>query len=80
MKVTWLEWGLGYVRLSSDVRRAPRVYSRYIVCVCVHTQEAFYGREVELADRELVEQDPDAILGPAAEGEVALLVVGDPLG
>lgn len=60
------------------VEHYPCVHSA--LCVCVHTQEAFYGREVVLADRELVEQDPDAILGPATEGEVALLVVGDPLG
>jgi len=39
----------------------------------------FYGRPVELADREAVEQG--TILSPAREGKsVALLVVGDPFG
>ena len=46
----------------------------------MHMQEAFYGREVVLADREQVEQGTDSILGPAREGDVVLLVVGDPLG
>ena len=43
-------------------------------------KEAFYGREVRLADRETVELESDAILAGADESDVALLVVGDPLG
>lgn len=59
-------------------------------------QEEFYGRELTLADRELVEQNSgnknnctvlnitllitDVILQSAATEDVAFLVVGDPLG
>jgi len=43
-------------------------------------KEAFYQRELILADRDLVETDSDAILHNAAEVDVALLVVGDPFG
>jgi len=43
-------------------------------------KEAFYGREVLLADRETVELESDGILAGADESDVALLVVGDPLG
>lgn len=42
--------------------------------------EQFYGREVLLADRDLVEQDSDAMLSDAGDKDVAFLVVGDPLG
>lgn len=41
--------------------------------------EEFYGRPVELADRDAVEQG-ERILDAAAESDVAFLVVGDPLG
>jgi len=40
----------------------------------------FYGKEVVLADRDLVESNEDVILGPAADSDVALLIVGDPFG
>jgi len=40
----------------------------------------FYGREVVVADREMVEQGADAFLDRAKEEDVALLVVGDPFG
>jgi len=43
-------------------------------------KEAFYGREVLLADRDKVELESDAILAGADELDIALLVVGDPLG
>lgn len=42
--------------------------------------EAFYGREVLEADRDLVEQGADAILQPAKTSDVAFLVVGDVFG
>jgi len=42
--------------------------------------EAFYGREVILADRTAVEQESDEILDAALEHDVAFLVVGDPFG
>ncbi|KAI5285098.1 diphthine synthase [Ascosphaera aggregata] len=43
-------------------------------------QEDFYGREVIIADRELVETGSDQILEGAQEKDVAFLVVGDPFG
>lgn len=55
--------------------------SRFIAIEFNHRRkEAFYGREVHLADRETVELESDAILAGADESDVALLVVGDPLG
>ena len=43
-------------------------------------KEAYYERELVLADRDLVETDSDAILQDAAHVDVSLLVVGDPFG
>jgi len=43
-------------------------------------QEEFYGKELVIADRELVETGSDDILAGADTEDVALLVVGDPLG
>jgi diphthine methyl ester synthase len=44
------------------------------------SQETFYGREVILADRDMVETASDEILSHASTSDVALLVVGDPFG
>lgn len=43
-------------------------------------QESFYGREVILADRELVESGAEVILADADKEDVAFLVVGDVFG
>jgi diphthamide biosynthesis methyltransferase len=43
-------------------------------------QEAFYGKQVILADRDMVETESDLILENANEEDVSLLVVGDPFG
>ncbi|XP_027143988.1 diphthine methyl ester synthase, partial [Larimichthys crocea] len=43
-------------------------------------QEEFYGKELLLADRDLVEQGADDILKDADVTDVAFLVVGDPFG
>ncbi|XP_045776411.1 diphthine methyl ester synthase [Maniola jurtina] len=42
--------------------------------------ENFYGRQLIMADRELCENNIDEILKEAKEKDIALLVVGDPLG
>ena len=42
--------------------------------------EAFYGKPVVVADREMVETEADTILEGAHEINVAFLVVGDPFG
>lgn len=43
-------------------------------------QEAFYGKKLTIADRDLVEQGADEILENSQKEDVALLVVGDPFG
>ncbi len=43
-------------------------------------QEEFYGKEVIVATREMVELESDDILKDADKVDVAFLVVGDPLG
>ena len=40
--------------------------------------EQYYGKKVELADRECVESESDRILDEAREKNVSFLVVGDP--
>lgn len=50
------------------------------VVACVGPQEEFYGRELIVADRELVEQQAEQILEDARDTDVAFLVVGDPFG
>jgi diphthamide biosynthesis methyltransferase len=44
------------------------------------TQETFYGKEIVVADRDMVETDSDAILKDADKVDVSFLVVGDPFG
>lgn len=51
-----------------------------LVSVCVFVQEEYYGRELILADRDMVEQEADEILKGADASDVAFLVVGDPFG
>ncbi len=41
--------------------------------------EKLYGKEVILADRDLVEKEADKILDEAASSDVAFLVIGDPM-
>ena len=45
-----------------------------------YLQEAFYGKEVTIADREMVESSIEVILDGADKEDVAFLVVGDPFG
>lgn len=66
------------------VKRCARVYLEHYTSVLMAADlaalEAFYGREVALADRELVESGSDTILANAGTEDVAFLVVGDPFG
>ncbi|GFT91018.1 diphthine methyl ester synthase [Nephila pilipes] len=65
------------------VQKAKRVYLESytsILAVGKEKLEEFYGREVIIADREMVEQDSDSILQNGAEEDIAFLVVGDPFG
>ena len=50
-----------------------------VLCVGVERLEAFYGREVKVASREVVESGCDDMLARSKDGNVALLVVGDVL-
>jgi len=47
--------------------------------VKVKKLEEFYGKDIILADRKLVETQSDKILSPAKDQDVVLLIVGDPL-
>ncbi|KAK2810075.1 diphthine synthase [Emmonsiellopsis sp. PD_5] len=65
------------------VKKAERVYLEAytsILLVDKEKLEAFYGRPVIVADRELVETGSDDILQGADQVDVAFLVVGDPFG
>ncbi|CAD6211218.1 unnamed protein product [Miscanthus lutarioriparius] len=42
--------------------------------------EKLYGKEITVADREMVEDRVDQVLSKAADTDVAFLVVGDPFG
>ncbi|KAI5289563.1 diphthine synthase [Ascosphaera atra] len=71
------------VRGLEIVKKAERVYLEAYTSILLVDKtklEAFYGREVILADRELVETGSDEILEGATEKDIAFLVVGDPFG
>ena len=46
----------------------------------MRVQEKLYGKEITVADREMVEERVDQVLNEAADTDVAFLVVGDPFG
>ncbi|KAJ9519556.1 hypothetical protein QJQ45_000648 [Haematococcus lacustris] len=50
------------------------------LCALCYPQEALYGKEVVVADREMVEMSAETILEGAEQQDVAFLVVGDPFG
>ncbi|XP_072045850.1 diphthine methyl ester synthase-like [Amphiura filiformis] len=65
------------------VKKAKHVYLEAytsILTVGKEALETFYGREVILADREMVEQQSDVIFEDSDKEDVAFLVVGDPFG
>ncbi|OAX81522.1 diphthine synthase [Emergomyces africanus] len=71
------------VRGLEIVKKAERVYLEAytsILLVDKEKLEAFYGRPVIVADRELVETGSDDILRNADKVDIAFLVVGDPFG
>lgn len=81
--------GLSYesditVRGLEVVKKCKRVYLEAYTSILMAADqsslEKFYGREVILADRELVESGSDVILEGAETDDVAFLVVGDPFG
>lgn len=72
------------VRGLETVKKCKRVYLEAYTSILMAADqkslEEFYGREVILADRELVEGGSDDILNGAQTDDIAFLVVGDPLG
>ncbi|KAL2875439.1 diphthine synthase [Colletotrichum sp. CLE4] len=65
------------------VKKAARVYLEAytsILLVDKTVLEAYYGREIVVADREMVESNSDEILRDAQTQDVAFCVVGDPFG
>eukprot|EP00897_Mesotaenium_endlicherianum_P006885 jgi/Mesen1/6224/ME000320S05421 len=65
------------------VKKCSKVYLEAytsILLVDKSKLEALYGREVEVADREMVEQRIESVLEEARSTDVAFLVVGDPFG
>ncbi|NP_001229591.1 diphthine synthase [Strongylocentrotus purpuratus] len=65
------------------IKNAKRVYLEAytsILTVGKDALEQYYGREIILADRDLVEQGSDEIFEGARTEDIAFLVVGDPFG
>ncbi|CCF59987.1 hypothetical protein KAFR_0I02070 [Kazachstania africana CBS 2517] len=81
--------GLSYksditVRGLEAVRKCSRVYLEHYTSILMAASqeelEEYYGKEIILADREMVETGSDKILHNAENEDVAFLVVGDPFG
>ncbi|EMD33266.1 hypothetical protein CERSUDRAFT_118307 [Gelatoporia subvermispora B] len=71
------------VRGLEVVKGSARVYlEAYTSILMVQKErlEAFYGKELILADRDMVETESDEILRNADTEDISLLVVGDPFG
>ncbi|EGF78003.1 hypothetical protein BATDEDRAFT_30589 [Batrachochytrium dendrobatidis JAM81] len=65
------------------VKSCERIYLEAytsILMVSKEKLEAFYGKEIVIADREMVESEADAIFNNAENVDIAFLVVGDPFG
>ncbi|KAF5990016.1 diphthine synthase [Fusarium bulbicola] len=65
------------------VKKASRVYLEAYTSILLVEQsvlESYYGRSINVADREMVESNSDEILRNAQNEDVAFLVVGDPFG
>ncbi|XP_006643140.1 diphthine methyl ester synthase isoform X1 [Lepisosteus oculatus] len=71
------------VKGLETIRKCSRVYLEAYTSILTVGKEAleeYYGRELILADRDMVEQEADGILKGADVSDVAFLVVGDPFG
>ena len=69
--------GLEAVKKCSSVYLES--YTSVLAC-SVEDLSSFYGKDVIVADRELVEQKADEILDAAKDNDVAFLVIGDVFG
>lgn len=72
------------VRGLETIRKCKRVYLEAYTSILMAADqlslEKFYGKDIILADRELVETGADQILAGADEDDIAFLVVGDVFG
>ncbi|KAM3274384.1 hypothetical protein ACQJBY_043470 [Aegilops geniculata] len=76
------------VRGLDAVRRCAKVYMEAYTSLLslgldpasLANLEKMYGKEITVADREMVEERADQMLSEAADADVAFLVVGDPFG
>lgn len=71
------------VRGLEAVKSSSRVYlEAYTSILLVNKErlETFYGKEIVVADRDMVEAQAEEILHGADKQDVSLLVVGDPFG
>ncbi|SCZ91449.1 BZ3500_MvSof-1268-A1-R1_Chr1-2g01416 [Microbotryum saponariae] len=71
------------VRGLEAIKKSERVYLEAytsILGVGKERLEAFYEKDIIVADRDMVETESDAILERASEVDVSFLVVGDPFG
>ncbi|WPK22876.1 hypothetical protein PUMCH_000096 [Australozyma saopauloensis] len=72
------------VRGLETVKKCKRVYLEAYTSILMAADqsslEKFYGKEIILADRELVETGADSILEGADKDDIAFLVVGDVFG
>jgi diphthine synthase len=69
------------VRGLKAVQSCDKIFLEHytsILGVSKENLEKFYGKQVILADRDMVESQSDFILDGAQEKNVAFLVVGDP--
>ena len=65
------------------IHQCKRLYLEHytsILCVDQDKLERFYGKSIQLADRDLVELGAETILKDADKEDVGFLVVGDPFG
>ncbi|XP_033098189.1 diphthine methyl ester synthase-like [Anneissia japonica] len=71
------------VKGLETVKKCSRVYlEAYTSILGVEKDklEEFYGKDVILADRDMVEQNSEEMFRNTSEEDVAFLVVGDPFG
>ncbi|PIN68891.1 diphthine synthase [Candidatus Woesearchaeota archaeon CG11_big_fil_rev_8_21_14_0_20_43_8] len=62
------------------VKRCDRIFLESYtsrLCCSKEDMEKLYGKEIILADRDLVEKNSDEIIMPAKDSDVAFLVIGD---
>jgi len=70
------------VRGLEAVKKCDKIFLEAytsVLCVGKERLEAFYEKEIVIADRNMVESEAEQIYEPSVDKDVALLVVGDPV-